>query len=164
MIKNELQAQFRFDSRNRRPPMDPVNALLSFGYALLVKTITVAIVANGLDPWWGFMHRPRHGRPALALDLMEEFRPLIVDSAVITAINTGRVKIDDFIISHNGCVLKDSARKSFIAVYEQRLDQLITHPIFEYRCSWRTIISIQVRLLTRVLRGELHEYPGMITR
>ena len=164
MIKSELLPEFKMDSRNRRPAKDPVNALLSFGYALLVKTLTVAIVANGLDPWWGFMHRPRHGRPALALDLMEEFRPLIVDSVVITAINTGRLKTDDFIISHNGCVLKDTAKKTFIAIYEQRLDQLITHPIFDYRCSWRTIISIQVRLLTRVLRGELHEYPGMITR
>ncbi len=164
MIKNELQTQFCFNARNRRPPKDPVNALLSFGYSLLVKELTVAIVSNGLDPWWGFMHQPRHGRPALALDLMEEFRPLVVDSAVITAINTGRIKVDDFIISHNGCVLKDSARKAFIACFEQRLDQLITHPIFEYRCSWRTILRIQVRLLSRVLRGELHDYPGMVTR
>ena len=164
MIKNEFQTQFRFDSRNRRPPKDPVNALLSFGYALLAKEITVAIASNGLDPWWGFMHRPRHGRPALALDLMEEFRPLIVDSAVITSINTGRIKANDFIISHNGCVLKDTARKAFIACFEQRLDQLVTHPVFEYRCSWRTIIRIQIRLMSRVLRGELYEYPGMVTR
>lgn len=164
MIKTEMKTSFQIDARNRRPPKDPINAMLSFGYALLAKEISVALTANGLDPWWGIMHRPRHGKPALALDLMEEFRPLIVDSVVITAINTGRVKLNDFIVAQNGCVLTASSRKTMISIFEQRLDQLITHPLFEYRCSWRAIIRVQVKLLARYFRGELREYPGMITR
>ncbi|MGH7504595.1 MAG: CRISPR-associated endonuclease Cas1, partial [Longimicrobiales bacterium] len=95
----DFDAEWSFESRNRRPPRDPVNALLSFGYALLTKECTTALLGEGLDPWWGFYHQPRHGRPALALDLMEESRPLIVDSAVLTAINTGMVRAADFLRS-----------------------------------------------------------------
>ncbi len=151
-------------SRNRRPPKDPVNAMLSFGYALLAKESAVALLAEGLDPHWGFLHRPRHGRPALALDLMEEFRPLIVDSAVLSAINTGMVSAQDFVISPAGCAMKDVARKALIRAYELRLDQLFTHPVFDYRCSWRSVIRVQARLLSKALRGEIPEYIGITTR
>lgn len=155
---------FSPDSRNRRPPKDPVNAMLSFGYALLAKEATVALLAEGLDPHWGFLHRPRHGKPALALDLMEEFRPLIVDSAVLTAINTGMVVPTDFVTSKAGCAMKDIARKSLIKAYELRMDQMITHPVFDYRCSWRAVIRVQARLLAKVLRGQIATYTGITTR
>lgn len=155
---------FDFQGRNRRPPRDPINALLSFGYALLTKECTVALAAVGLDPFWGFFHQPRHGRPALALDLMEEFRPLVVDSAVITAINTGMVKEKSFVTAASGCALKPAGRKAFLKAYEARLDQLVTHPIFDYRCSWRQVIRLQAQLLSRYLRGDIPAYTGMITR
>ncbi|MGH7501848.1 MAG: CRISPR-associated endonuclease Cas4g/Cas1g, partial [Longimicrobiales bacterium] len=160
----DMDASWDFASRNRRPPRDPVNAMLSFGYALLAKECTVALAAAGLDPWWGLFHRPRHGRAGLALDLMEEFRPLIVDSAVITAINTGMVAHNDFTRTAQACMLNASGRKAFIRAYEARLDQLVTHPLFGYRCTWRTIIRVQARLLGRWLRGDVPSYIGMTTR
>jgi len=159
-----LDATWDFTQRNRRPPKDPVNAMLSFGYALLTKDCLVALLSEGLDPWWGLYHRPRYGRPALALDLMEEFRPLIVDSAVITAVNTGMVTSGDFVRSNAGCILAGSGRRAFIRAYEARLDQLVTHPLFEYRCSWRSIIRIQARLLARWIANDVPTYVGMITR
>lgn len=164
MRSSEVETEWDFTTRNRRPPKDPVNALLSFGYALLTKECTVAAMAEGLDPWWGLYHRPRHGRPSLALDLMEEFRPLIVDSAVVTAINTGMVRDRDFTRSKAGCMLKPEGRKAFIRAYEARLDQLVTHPVFEYRCSWRTLIRLQARFFSRWLRGDVPDYVGMTTR
>jgi CRISPR-associated protein Cas1 len=160
----DFDAAWDFESRNRRPPRDPVNALLSFGYALLAKECTVALLAEGLDPWWGLYHQPRHGRPALALDLMEEFRPVVVDSAVLTAINTGMVARRDFVTSPAGCALTDGGRKAFIRAYEARLDQLVTHPLFDYRCSWRVIVRLQARLLSRWLRGDIPRYTGITTR
>ena len=160
----DVDTDWDFKSRNRRPPKDPINALLSFGYAMLAKECTVALLAEGLDPWWGLYHRPRHGRPALALDLMEEFRPLIVDSAVVTAVNTGMVRQRDFNRSASGCMLTPAGRKAFIRAYEARLDQLVTHPVFDYRCAWRTLIRIQARFLARWLRGDVPAYVGMTTR
>jgi CRISPR-associated protein Cas1 len=119
----DFDAEWDFARRNRRPPRDPINALLSFAYALLTKECTVALLAEGLEPWWGFYHRPRHGRPALSLDLMEPFRPLVVDSAVVTAVNTGMVKAKDFTTSQAGCMLNPAARKALIRAYESRLEQ-----------------------------------------
>lgn len=165
MLKpRDFDSIWDFNNRNRRPPRDPVNAMLSFGYALLVKECTVALLAEGLDPWWGLYHRPRHGRPALALDLMEEFRPLVVDSAVISAVNTGMLVAGDFTRSVSACILTPKGRKAFIRAYEARLDQLVTHPVFNYRCSWRNVIKLQAKLLARWLRGDVPEYAGMITR
>lgn len=160
----DLDATWDFATRNRRPPRDPINAMLSFAYALLVRELTVAILAEGLDPWWGLYHRPRHGRPALALDLMEEFRPLLADSAVLSAVNTGMVAAKDFRTSKSGCVMLPEARKAMLRAYEARMDQLVTHPTFGYRCTWRAIIRVQVRLFARWLRGELSSYSGMVTR
>jgi CRISPR-associated protein Cas1 len=166
MLKPRLEGDWGFDdfARNRRPPKDPINALMSFGYAVLAKECAVALTAVGLDPHWGFYHQPRHGRPALALDLMEEFRPLVVDSAVITAVNTGMVGPKDFERTKSACMLNAKGRKAFLQAYEARLDHLATHPVFDYRCSWRRIIAIQAQLLARHLRGELPKYPGMVTR
>jgi CRISPR-associated protein Cas1 len=165
MLKSDaLPSEWDFQNRNRRPPKDPINALLSFGYAMLAKESTIAVAAEGFDPYWGFYHHPRHGRPALALDLMEEFRTSVVDSAVITAINTGMVRQGDFEIAKAGCAMKPAARKAFIRAYEGRLDQLVTHPVFDYRCSWRTIIRLQAKLLSRWVRGEIDTYTGMVTR
>lgn len=160
----DFDACWDFASRNRRPPTDPVNAMLSFGYAMLTKECTIALMTEGLDPWWGFYHRPRHGRPALSLDLMEPFRPAVVDSAVITAINTGMVAAADFARSRTACIMQPTARKAFIRAYEARLDQLITHPVFDYKCSWRVVIRLQARLLARWLRGDIPTYTSVTTR
>ena len=100
----------------------------------------------------------------MALDLMEEFRPILADSAVITAINTGMVRKEDFVRSAAACALKPQGRKAFIQAYESRLDQLVTHPLFGYRCSWRAILRVQARLLARWLRGDVPAYSGMTTR
>jgi CRISPR-associated protein Cas1 len=156
--------RFDFDGRNRRPPRDPVNALLSFGYALLTKDVTIKLLAVGFDPYLGFYHQPRYGRPALALDVMEEFRPLIVDSAVLTAINTGAVQATDFVRRGGAVALKPDGRSRFIQAYERRMDEEITHPLFGYRVSYRRILEVQVRLLARHLGGELAEYPPFLTR
>ena len=138
--------------------------MLSFAYALLAKECTVALLAEGLDPFWGFYHRPRHGRPALALDMMEPLRPIIADSAVITAINTGMVSSSQFTTAASGCCMNEGARKGLLRAYEARLDQLITHPSFGYRCSWRSAILLQARLLSRWLRGDVHRYTNILTR
>ncbi|MBX3148457.1 MAG: CRISPR-associated endonuclease Cas1 [Gemmatimonadales bacterium] len=160
----DFEAELDFEGRNRRPPTDPVNALLSFGYAVLVKECTVALLAEGLDPWWGIYHQPRHGRPALALDLMEEFRPLIVDSSVISAINTGMVTGKSFQRTAAACALTPQGRKNYLRAYEGRMDELVTHPVFEYRCSWRTVVRLQARLLARWLRGDIPDYVPIRTR
>jgi len=165
MIRDgELAEKWGFKHRNRRPPKDPINALLSFGYALLVKDCTASLLAEGLDPYWGLVHQPRHGRPGLALDLMEEFRPLIVDSAVLTAVNSGMVQPKHFTFGGNGCMMNEAARKNFIKAYELRMDQLITHPQFGYRCAWRSIVKMQARFLARWLKGEIPQYVGVMTR
>ncbi len=160
----DFDASWDFDSRNRRPPKDPVNAMLSFAYAMLAKECTVALLAEGLDPYWGLYHRPRHGRPAMALDLMEPFRPVIADSAVITAINTGMVREANFTRAASGCAMSDTGRKGLLRAYEARLDQLVTHPVFDYRCSWRSVIRLQARLLARWLRGDVPDFTNLVTR
>jgi CRISPR-associated protein Cas1 len=155
---------FDFDGRNRRPPRDPVNALLSLGYSLLTKDLTIACTTVGLDPYLGFYHQPRFGRPALALDLMEPFRPLIVDSAVLSAINQRMVTPSHFISAGDAVALTVEGRKSFFQAYEQRMDSLVTHPLFGYRVSYRRLLEIQTRLLARVLLGEIRDYPVFVTR
>ena len=160
----DLSTEWDFEHRNRRPPRDPINAMLSFCYAMLAKELTVALLTEGLDPWWGFYHQPRHGRPALALDLMEEFRPILADSTVITAINTGMLGAGDFEMTKAGCAMRPEGRKSLIRALETRMDQIVTHPVFGYRCSWRSIVRMQVRLFARWLRGDVPAYIGMVTR
>lgn len=155
---------FDFQRRNRRPPRDPVNALLSLSYALLSKDLVIVCHSIGFDPFIGFYHQPRFGRPALALDLMEGFRPLIADSAVLSAINTRMVTGRDFIRVGEAVALTPAGRKGFIRAYEQRIDALVTHPLFDYRVSYRRVLEIQARLLARLVTGELTKYPGFETR
>ena len=163
--ERELEGMaFDFEGRNRRPPRDPVNALLSLAYSLLAKDLTVACYAVGFDPYVGFYHQPRFGRPALALDLMEPFRPLIADSAVLTAVNTGMVTPRDFVRVGGSVALTAAGRKGFFRAYELRMDTLVTHPLFDYRVSYRRLLEIQSRLLARVVEGEIGEYPVFTTR
>ncbi|MBF6570940.1 MAG: CRISPR-associated endonuclease Cas1 [Candidatus Binataceae bacterium] len=155
---------FEFTHRNRRPPTDPVNALLSFAYSMLAKDLTIICHSVGFDPFIGFYHQLRFGRPALALDLMEEFRPLVADSVVIGAINTAMVGPEDFIQVGPAVALTPKGRKGFLRAYEQRMDALVTHPLFGYRVNYRRVLEIQTRLLARVLTGEARRYVGFETR
>lgn len=155
---------FDLRNRNRRPPTDPVNALLSFGYAMLTRTLVMVLSATGFDPYRGFYHQPRYGRPALALDMMEPFRPLIVDSAVVTAINNGEVHPTDFVRSPVGVALSDAGRRRFLGTLERRLGQQVTHPTFGYRVEYRRLLEIQARLLGRYLMGEIPSFPNFVTR
>jgi CRISPR-associated protein Cas1 len=170
MIKVEPDEEtppiFRMDftARNRRPPRDAVNALLSLGYSMLAKDLTVTCYAVGFDPMIGFYHQPRFGRPALALDLMEPFRPLIADSAVISAVNTRMVTPADFVTAGDSVALKPSGRKAFYRAYELRMDTLVTHPQFGYRVSYRRLLEIQARLLARWMEGEVDDYAAFVTR
>lgn len=164
MLSQEMRIDFDFSKRNRRPPTDPVNALLSYAYSLLTRTWTVTLSAVGLDPYRGYYHQPRYGRPALALDLMEPFRPLIADSCVLQAINNGEVRAEDFIHAAGSVALSNDGRKRFIAAYERRLSHEVTHPLFGYRVSYRRLLEIQARLFARYLLGELPEYPNFTTR
>ena len=164
MLKTGELPDFNFNSRNRRPPRDPVNAMLSFVYAMLVKELTVAVQAVGFDPMLGFFHRPRYGRPSLALDLAEEFRPLIGDSVVLTLINNGEVTPDSFISRAGGVAMTTAGRKAVLKAFERRMETLVTHPVFGYRVSYRRILEVQARLLARTVLGEIPEYPGFCTR
>ncbi len=155
---------FAFEKRTRRPPADPVNALLSLGYALLTRTWLSVLSAVGFDPYLGFYHRPRFGRPALALDMMEPFRPILADSTVLQVINNGEVKADGFISAGPAVNLKPHARRAFMAAYERRLDQETTHPLFGYRVSMRRLLEVQARLLARHLAGEIDDYPHYLVR
>jgi CRISPR-associated protein Cas1 len=164
MLKGVAADVFELDGRNRRPPRDPVNALLSLAYSLLTKDCALAVTAVGLDPLLGFVHQPRFGRPALALDLMEEMRPLVADSVVVTALNTQVIGEDDFVRARTGVALTPAGRRRFIEAYERRMDQLVAHPIFGYRISYRRLLEVQARLLSRVLLGEIPSYPAFRTR
>ncbi len=155
---------FWFELRNRRPPRDPVNAMLSLAYSILAKEWTIACFRTGFDPLLGFYHQPRFGRTSLALDLMEPFRPLVGDSAVITAINTGMVRPDHFVHAAASCAMTAAGRKIFLHALELRLDQLVTHPLFDYKISYRRLFEVQARLLVRVLEGEVETYPVFVTR
>ena len=155
---------FQFDARNRRPPKDPVNAMLSLAYAMLTRHMTIALSSVGFDPYRGFFHAPRYGRPALALDIMEPFRPIIADSTVLSVVNTGEVSADDFVTGTTGTALTSAGRKKFVGAFERRLTQETTHPIFGYRLSMRRLILVQARLLSRHLLGELPTYPHYLPR
>ena len=155
---------FDVNDRNRRPPRDPVNAVLSFVYSLLVKELTVVLQGVGFDPMLGFFHRPRYGRPSLALDVAEEYRPLIGDSVALMAFNNGEVDHASFLERAGAVTLTEAGRKSIIAAFERRLEQEVTHPTFGYRVSYRRILEVQARLLARAVTGELPEYVPFCTR
>ena len=158
------QLRFNFSGRNRRPPTDPVNALLSLAYSLLAKDCTLAAMSVGLDPYVGFYHQPRFGRPALALDVMEEFRPLIAESVVLTCINNRMILPKHFVQAGKAVNLSPAGRKLFFQAYEQRMNALVTHPIFDYKVSYRRVVELQFRLLARFLTQEIPEYPPFLTR
>ncbi len=155
---------FDFHGRNRRPPRDSVNCLLSYLYSLLVKDLTAVCYGVGFDPYIGFFHKPRFGRPALALDLAEEMRPLVADSVVINLVNNGEVKVSDFVVRAGGVALTVNGRRSVIAAYERRLDTEVTHPRFGYRVTYRRIFEVQARLLGAHLLREIPEYTPFTTR
>ena len=161
--KSELPA-FSFTNRNRRPPTDPINALLSFTYAVATRLFTGCLASVGLDPYQGFYHQPRPGRPSLSLDIMEPFRPILCDSTVLTVINNGETDTRDFVYGGGSCALKPGGRRKLIAAWERRLEQETTHPVFGYRVSMRRLIAVQCRLLARHLTGELKNYPHYIPR
>lgn len=155
---------FQIEGRNRRPPLDPVNALLSFVYALLAKDWTITCALVGFDPYLGFYHRPRFGRASLALDLLEEFRPIVGDSIVLSVVNNREIGPEDFVRRGTAVALKDHARRRLINAYERRMDELVTHPLFSYRLSYRRVFEVQARLLGRFLLGEIDAYPEFRTR
>lgn len=155
---------FQFAARNRRPPRDPVNAMLSLAYAMLARHLTVALTSVGFDAYRGLYHAPRYGRPSLALDIMEPFRPIIADSVVLSVINTGEIGPSDFIVATTGTALTTFGRRRFLEAFERRLSQEITHPLFGYRLSMRRLLLVQARLLSRFLLGELPAYPHHLPR
>lgn len=163
-VSDNTCTTFDFTSRNRRPPRDPVNALLSFLYSMLTKEMVVTLVGAGFDPYLGFFHQPRYGRPALALDLIEEFRPLIADSVVIGLINNGEIRPSDFIARAGSVALRPDGRKRVLEAYERRLDTEVTHPVFGYSISYRRVFEVQARLLGRFLMGEIAGYAPFCTR
>lgn len=160
----DIAAQFTAMGRTRRPPTDPINALLSYAYALLLKDLVATLLAVGLDPYLGVLHRPRFGRPALALDLAEEFRPLIADSVVINVLNNGEIGERDFARRAGAVMLTQDGRRTMIRAYERRLDTTVTHPVFGYKISYRRVMDVQARILAAVMLGELEEYVPMTTR
>lgn len=155
---------FDMTGRNRRPPRDAVNCLLSFVYGLLTKDCVATLRSVGFDPLSGFLHTPRFGRPALALDLSEEFRSVVADSVVLTVINNREVAPKDFIVRAGGVALTPDGRKSVLRAYERRLGDQLTHPVFGYKITWRRTIEVQARMLAAHLMGEIDAYRPIETR
>ena len=164
LLNPEALPAFAFEKRNRRPPADPINALLSFAYAMLTRTWLATLSAVGFDAYLGAFHKPRHGRPALALDMMEPYRPLVADSTVVQVVNNGEIDARGFVTGHATAALKPPARKAFIQAFERRLEQETTHPVFGYRVAMRRLFEVQARLLDRHWRGELDPYPHYLPR
>lgn len=157
-------ADFDMYGRSRRPPPDILNCLLSFCYSLLVKDLVAICLGVGLDPYLGVLHRPRFGRPALALDLAEEFRSLVAESTVVNLLNNGEVASNHFLRRAGGVTLTSDGRRKVIQAYERRLDTRIVHPVFRYKITYRRVMDVQARLLAAVIIGELDEYVPMVTR
>lgn len=164
MLRDDARGLFGFESRNRRPPRDPVNALLSLAYSCLCKDVMSAVATVGMDPYLGALHEPRHGQPALALDLMEEFRPIIADSVVLTLANNRMLAEGDFVRGRQSCNLTDEGRKVFFEAYENRKADECTHPVFGYKTSYVRLIEMQARVLARFLTGQIKAYCGFRTR
>ncbi len=156
---------FRFTGRNRRPPLDPTNALLSFAYTLLANECSSALESVGLDPYLGFLHQKRPGRPSLALDLMEELRPVLADRLVLSLINTQQLSSKDFLRKETGAILmEDEARKRFLSAWQKRKQELLTHPFTQEKISLGLLPYVQALLLARHLRGDLDAYPPFFWR
>lgn len=159
-----LRELFAAEGRKKRPPPDPVNAVLSYCYALLTRDFVVACLGVGFDPYLGVLHRPRFGRPSLALDLMEEFRPIIADSVTITLFNTGELTEKDFIQRGIGVQLTTEGRKKVIRAYERRVTSEMRHPVYKYRISYRRAFEVQARVLAAAMIGEIDDFVPVVTR
>lgn len=162
MILNQKE-DFKFETRSRRPPLDPVNAMLSYTYSVLSNDVASALEAVGLDAYAGFMHVDRPGRISLALDLVEEFRAPIADRFVLSLINNNQIKKDDFEYEDNGSVLiKDDAKRNIIRLWQERKQNTLTHPFLKEKIKWGLVPFSQALLLARYLRGDLDGYPAFM--
>ena len=157
-------SEFLSHGRARRPPPDPVNAVLGFCYALLTKDLVATLVGVGLDPYLGVLHRSRYGRPALAFDLAEEFRALIAESVTVQCFNNGELREQHFVRHPLGVRLTPDGRRAVIAAYERRMGDQLTHPTFGYRLTYRRVLDVQARVLAAVMLGEIPQYVPVMTR
>lgn len=157
--------EFRFTVRSKRPPLDNVNALLSFAYSIATGMCTSALEAVGLDPYVGFMHTDRPGRRSLALDLVEEFRAIMCDRFVVSLINKRIIGNDDFDVREDGAVLlSEDGRKLFLTHWQSRKQETVTHPFLKEKVEWGLLPYVQALLLSRYIRGDLDEYPMLLWR
>ena len=165
LVKEELRGVMRFDGRSRKPPRDEINCLLSFFYSLLAHDIRSALEGVGLDPAVGYLHRERPGRPSLALDMMEEFRPYLADRLALTLVNRRQIQSADFVRTEaGGMLLKDKARKEMLVAWQERKREEIIHPFLQERMSVGMLCHMQARLLARYIRGDLDAYPPFTVR
>jgi CRISPR-associated protein Cas1 len=160
----EIGARFNANGRQRRPPPDPVNSIISFAYSMLTNECVAALRLASLEPTIGSLHATRPGRPALALDLMEPFRPLIADSVAVSAINRNELTEGHFLDTASGCAMTDAGRKAFFSAYGRRMDTEVTHPVFGYRLSYRRMIMLHARLIAAWLLGEVPTLAFLTTR
>lgn len=161
----QQKESFFFHGRSRRPPLDRMNALLSFTYSLLANEVTSSLEGVGLDPYVGFLHRDRPGRRSLALDVMEELRPVMADRFVLNLVNRKQIQAEDFIVKENSaCLLTDEGRKKFFRLWQEQKDVIIVHPFLKEKIKWGLIPHVQSLLLARYLRDDLDEYPPFMWR
>lgn len=159
----QQKKDFAFSGRNKRPPIDNINAMLSFVYTLLTNQVASALETVGLDPYMGMFHTERPGRVSLALDLIEELRPVLADRFVLSMINKKIVQRGDFQKKENGAVLmKDDARKRFLTEWQNRKKEMLTHPYLQEKIEWGMVPYVQAMLLARYLRGDLDAYPPFL--
>ena len=159
-----LKDDLGFEGRQRRPPRDPVNALLSYGYVLLMNQVASAVSLVGLDPYVGFLHSSQFGKPALALDVMEAFRPVVVDSVVLTLLNNAMIGRQDFEEELGAWRLTERGRRTFLAKFEERLDTAVQHPVFDYKATYRRSLELEVRLVAKWLAGEIPQLKPFVVR
>ncbi len=165
LIRQTLRTSMRFEGRSRKPPKDEVNCLLSFFYTLLTHDVKSALEGVGLDPAVGFLHRERPGRPSLALDVMEEFRPYLADRLALTLVNRQQISVDDFIRTDvGGFVLKDKARKVLLTAWQERKREEVEHPFLKEKMTVGMLFHMQARLLARCIRGDMDAYPPFAMR
>ena len=159
-----LTQDLGFAGRVKRPPRDPVNALLSYGYTILTHKVASAVSTVGLDPYVGYLHGSQYGQPALALDVVEEFRPVVVDSVVLTLLNNRSLTADDFREELGVYRLTDAGRRTFFQRFEERLNTSVKHPVFGYSATYARCLELQVRLVAKTVLGEIPAYEPFIVR
>ena len=164
VLSKLISGDWGFSKRQRRPPRDPINAMLSFGYVLLMNQAASAANIAGFDPFVGYLHSSQYGKPALALDIMEPYRPLIVDSTVITLVNTGMITPGDFVDELGAWRLAKRGRRVFLEKFEERLNTEITHPAFGYKASYRRCLELEARLVGKWLMQEIPHYKPLVVR